>query len=58
MIEIEALKIALKKEERSIALYQRLLGKHPILKDLMYTLITEEQKHSKLIKDKISELTH
>jgi rubrerythrin len=57
MIEVEALKLALKKEEGSIVLYQRLLAKHPALKDLMYTLITEEQKHRKLINEKITELT-
>jgi rubrerythrin len=58
MIEVEALKLALKKEEAAIKLYQDLLAKHPSIKDLLYTLLIEEQKHKKLIEEKIRELTH
>lgn len=58
MIEVEALKLALSKEEGSIAVYQELIAKHPNLKDLLYSLLLEEQKHKKLIEEKIKELTH
>lgn len=58
VIEIEALKLALGKEENSIALYQELIAKHSNLKDLLYSLLLEEQKHKKLIEEKIRELTH
>ena len=58
MIEVEALKLALRKEEGAIKFYQELVVKHPTIKDLLFTLITEEQKHKKLIEEKIRELTH
>ncbi|MFA4933893.1 MAG: hypothetical protein WC574_05630 [Candidatus Omnitrophota bacterium] len=57
MIDIEVLRIALAKEENAIKLYKKLLRDHPALKDLLYFLITEEQKHKKLIQNKIIELT-
>lgn len=56
MTTVEALKLALSKEETSIELYQKLIGEHPNLKDLLYFLLTEEQKHKKLIEEKINEL--
>lgn len=49
--------MALKKEEGSIKFYETLLKKHPELKELMYTLISQEQQHKKLIENKIVELT-
>lgn len=57
MIDVEVLRLALSKEETSIKLYKKLLADHPGLKDLLYSLITEEQKHKILIEKKITELT-
>lgn len=56
MIDIEVLRLALAKEEDAIKVYQELLAQHPDLKDLLYLLVTEEQKHKKLIEQKIAEL--
>jgi rubrerythrin len=58
VIDIEVLRLALSKEEAAIKTYQKLLAEHPNLKDLLSFLVTEEQKHRKLIKKKIAELTH
>lgn len=57
MIDVEALQLALSKEKDAIKTYEDLLAKHPNLKDLLYFLINEEQKHQKLIETKIAELT-
>jgi rubrerythrin len=57
MIDIEVLRLALSKEEDAIKTYQNLLAGHPNLKDLLYLLITEEQKHKTLIEKKIVELS-
>ena len=56
MVDIEALKLALSKEENAIKVYQEMLANHPNLKDLLYLLVTEEQKHKALIENKISEI--
>jgi len=56
MIDIEVLRLALSKEEDAIKTYQKLLAEHPNLKDLLYLLVTEEQKHKTLIEKKIVEL--
>ena len=56
MIEVEALQLALSKEENAIKTYQELLQNYPNLKDLLYFLVTEEQKHKALIEKKIAEL--
>ncbi|UCB57045.1 MAG: hypothetical protein JSV30_00140 [Candidatus Omnitrophota bacterium] len=56
MVPTEALKLALSKEEQSIELYQRLSANHPELKDLLSDLLTEEQKHKKLIEEKLADL--
>lgn len=56
MTPIEALKIALEKEKASITLYTKLSVQHKAIKDLLVFLINEEQKHKKLIVEKISEL--
>jgi len=58
MIDIDVLKLALSKEKDAIKTYQDMLAGHPNLKDLLYLLITEEQKHKELIEKKISELIH
>jgi len=57
MIDVEALKIALSKEMDAIETYQEMLVKHPNLTELLSFLLTEEQKHRKLIEAKIVELT-
>lgn len=57
MIPLEALKLALSKEEAAITLYSRLATNHPEIKDLLFTLLNEEEKHKKLIEAKIVELT-
>lgn len=57
MTPVEALEVALEKEKASIALYQDLIVKHSVIKDLLYSLLVEEQKHKKLIEEKIVELT-
>lgn len=57
MTEVEALKMALAKESASIELYQSFIVKYSNLKDLLYDLLIEEQKHKKLIEQKIQELT-
>lgn len=56
MIEIEALNLALSKEQDAAESYKKLAVEHPSLKDLFYLLLTEEQKHAAMIEKKISEL--
>lgn len=57
MTPVEALEVALEKEKAAIALYQDLIVKHSEIKDLLYSLLIEEQKHKKLLEEKIVELT-
>lgn len=57
MTPVEALKIALSKEEASIKLYQKLSREHPALKDLLTLLLNEEFKHKKLIEQEIFKAT-
>lgn len=54
---VDALKLALSKETASIALYNQLNSEHPTLKELFLFLINEEEKHKKLIENKIQEIT-
>ena len=56
MIVIEALKLALSKEQGAVVVYKKLLAEHPALKDLFYFLLNEEQKHVVMIEKKIAEL--
>ena len=56
MIEMEALKLALLKEQNAVESYKELLVRHPALKDLFYLLLNEEQKHVMMIEKKIAEL--
>jgi len=56
MIEFEALKLALSKEQDAVAVYKKLLAEHPGLKDLFYFLLNEEEKHVAMIEKKIAEL--
>lgn len=57
MSPTEALKLALNKEMQSIKLYQDLSNKYPEIKDLLISLLNEEQKHKKMIEQKIFEVT-
>ena len=54
---VDALKIALSKENASIQLYTKLSLEHQAIKELLQSLINEEEKHRKLIEDKIREMT-
>ncbi len=54
---VEALKIALKKEEASIKLYNRFYLQYPELKEMSLFLINEEEKHKKLIEKTIYKIT-
>ncbi len=57
MTEMEVLKLALTKEESAIKGYQEMLISYPSLTELLSFLVTEEQKHKKLIENKITELS-
>ena len=57
MDEVQVLKTALKKEEDSIQFYQDMVSKFPALNELLNFLLTEEQKHVKMIGKKILEVT-
>lgn len=54
---VDALKLALSKEEEAIEVYTKLSCDHPVVKEVLAFLINEEEKHKKLIETKISELT-
>ncbi|MBL7198432.1 MAG: hypothetical protein ISS47_10095 [Candidatus Omnitrophica bacterium] len=54
---VEALELALKKEEDSIKLYKNLSIEHTSINDLLTSLLNEEYKHKQLIEKKIVELT-
>ncbi len=56
MVELEALKLALSKEQDAVGVYKKLLAEHPRLKDLFYFLLNEEEKHVVMIEKKIAEL--
>lgn len=57
MTPVEALKLALSQEDNALTLYQKLSLEHPSLKDTFSFLMNEEQRHKKLLHDKIAELT-
>jgi rubrerythrin len=57
MIDIEVLKLALSKEEEAIKLYQSMIMSNPGVKELLYILVTEEQKHKVLLEKRIADLT-
>ena len=56
MTPIEALEIALAKEDASVKLYRRLALEHKAIEELLLSLINEEEKHVKMIQDRIREL--
>ncbi len=57
MTTVEALKLALGEEVKAINLYTRLSLEHPAVKETMDFLITEEQKHKKILEKTIVEAT-
>jgi len=57
MTPVEALELALKKETAAIELYRRLSLEHNQIKELLLLLLNEEEKHKKLIQEKIIALT-
>ena len=54
---VEALELALSREKASIELYRRLALEHKVAEDVFTFLFNEENKHRKLIENKIFELT-
>lgn len=56
MTPIEALKLALTKEDTSIKMYRDLATQHSAIRDLLLQLANEEEKHKKLIEEKIVDL--
>ncbi|MEW5758886.1 MAG: ferritin family protein [Candidatus Omnitrophota bacterium] len=54
---IEALNLALDKEIKSIEMYEELSKEAKLAKDIFQFLIGEEQKHKRLIEQKIQELS-
>ncbi len=56
MIPIEALELALKKEEEALNLYKDLAVKHPEIRELLTDLADQEYRHRKMIQEKIAEL--
>lgn len=57
MTPVEALQLALTKEQSAIVFYERLAMRYSGIKDLLSFLLTEEQKHKQMIEKKIAELT-
>ena len=57
MTQVEALKLALSKEVNSIELYRKLANQYPAIKELLDSLVIEEEKHKALIEKKIAEVT-
>lgn len=54
---VEALKLALAREVKSIELYEKFMREFPAAKDIFSFLMGEEEKHRQLIEKKINELT-
>ncbi len=55
---VEALKLALSKEIEAIGIYEKLSIDAPAAKDVLLFLANEEQRHKKLIEQKIKDLTN
>lgn len=54
---VEALEVALRKEESSIEFYKNMQMRYTELKELFDFLVNEEYKHQKMIKEKIQQMT-
>jgi len=57
MTPVEALKLALSKEEAAIKMYRDMANDHPAIQDLLFLLLNEEEKHKLLIEKKITDVT-
>jgi len=57
MTVMEALKLALSKEIAAIEMYRKLAIEHTAISELLNSLMNEEEKHKKLLEQKILELT-
>ena len=55
MSPVEALELVLAKEVETHDLYARLAVEHVVVKDIFYFLVNEEEKHKKLIEEKLVE---
>ena len=58
MTPVDALKLALSREDASIKMYQKLAAEHVAIKDLLLSLAEQEYTHKHLIEKKIAQLTH
>jgi rubrerythrin len=56
MTPVEALNLALSKENNAIKVYADLSSRFPEIQDLLSFLLNEEQKHKKMIEGKIAEM--
>ena len=56
MTPVEALRFALQQEELAIDTYAKLSDEHPAIRELLLLLRNEEEKHKRLISQKIVEL--
>ncbi len=56
MTPVEALELALSKEKASIILYKKFAANYPEIRDLLFDLLTEEEKHEKRITEKLSRM--
>ena len=56
MSPVEALELALSRETEAHDLYEKLAMEHSNLRDLFEFLVVEEDKHKKLLEQKILEL--
>ncbi len=54
---VDALKLAKSKETEAAQMYEKFAQKFPVAKEIFSFLMTEEEKHKKLIEDKIIEIT-
>jgi len=57
MTPVEALKLALSKEQEALDLYHRLAEEDRLVKEIFQFLVIEEEKHKKLLEEKIYEMT-
>lgn len=56
MSPVEALELALAKENESIEAYRAFLVQFPATKDIFQFLLNEEEKHKQMIQKKITEI--
>lgn len=56
MGSVEALRLALGKEEEAVLMYKKFYTDFPTAKDVFLFLLNEEEKHKQMIEKKIAEL--